>query len=729
MLRGRGSEMEQEFAFGVVRQLFEPALAAASTGDRSQWFSGAASLARPLLDPEAEAPIDRQPSAGDPALPLLHGLYWLCTNIALHRPLLVSIDDIQWADQSSVRFLMYLAGRLEGLPVAVAVAARASELSTRLRAQLEKDLSLEAFSPPALSMQATATMVRSALGEGNDSFFAACHEATGGNPFLLTELIRELRSAGVSPTDAPTSVISDLNPVGVAKSILLRVQDASADAPHLARAVALLGEGTALRTAAKFCGFDLERAALAADVLTADDIFKGAGPLEFVHPLVRSAIDADLSPSERSLGHGRAARLLFEDGESEEKVALHLLQAEPNGDRWVVKTLAHAAAEAASRGAAGAAIALLRRAMTEPPSPAERPQILLELGRVEQRVAPPEAVEHLQTAFELQSDPEERARTGLELLRALFNAGRVAEAVEVVQHSIDGLSDMRGPLAMQLEAELTSLLRIGVATSPLANKRLERWKDKVEGRSPPERVLMVHLAAVSALSGGKAATVAELAETSLGGGKLLVEQSAESVLSYLSLYPLLCADRFDVVESFLEQSFAQARERGSALAFAISSGWRSYLENARGQVREAEADATNAFRLAVDLPNPHVLLAGAVEGLIPPLIETGQFDRAEALLERCGWLGDVPDSIPFRFLLANRGYLRLAQGRIDLAMHDFDELMDREARTGPTNLFLTPHRSLAGLAAKGMGRVNQAGELAEEALHSARSWGAPRRAG
>ncbi len=372
VLRGRGSEMEQEFAFGVVRQLFEPPLAAASTDDRSQWFSGAASLARTLLDPTTEAPTAREHSAGDPALPLLHGLYWLCTNIALHRPLLVGVDDIQWADQSSVRFLMYLAARLEGLPVAVAVTARTSEQSTRLRAQLEKDLSLEAFSPQPLSLQAAATMVRSALGEGNDSFFAACHEATGGNPFLLTELIRELHSAGVRPADAPASAISDLSSAGVAKSILLRVQNASPDAPHLARAVALLGEGTALRTAAKFCGFDLERAALAADVLTADDIFKNSRPLEFVHPLVRSAIDADLSPSERSLGHGRAARLLSEDGESEEKVALHLLQAEPNGDRWVVKTLAHAAAEAASRGAAAAAIEL-RSSFSRTPRNALRP--------------------------------------------------------------------------------------------------------------------------------------------------------------------------------------------------------------------------------------------------------------------------------------------------------------------------------------------------------------------
>ena len=728
ILRGRGSETERDFAYGVIRQLFEPAVAQASSEQRDSWFSGAASLAKPLVantDDQSRGPSPS--SAADPAFPVLHGLYWLCDNIARERRLLISVDDAQWADQASLRFFIYLARRLEGLPIALVLAARASEESAGLRTQLERDIEIETCLPDALSPEATETMLCRALGDGNEPFFRACHEITGGNPFLVTELISALRSAGVNPAEATPSVVSRMGPPGVAKSILLRVRNASIEAPGLARAVALLGDGAGLRRAAELCGLDLEVAGVAADALVAANILRNTRPLEFVHPLVRSAIYADLAPSERSLGHGRAARLLEEDGEPVEKIATQLLEAEPNGDRWVVKTLRRAAEESLSRGATGTATTFLRRALREPPAPSDRPQVLHELGSAEQRVSPEDAAEHLGEAFALHPDPEARARTGLELLRALFNAGRVNEAVEVVQSALEGLGEASPALATQLEAELISLLRIGLATSPLAYERLERWKGKVDGRSPPERVLMVHIAVVEALSGADSTTVAELAEKSLGGGLLLAEQSAESVLAYLSLYPLMCADRFEVVEDFLKASFAQARERGSALAFAFSSGWRSYLEIAKGDIRGAEADARAALELTESLPNaPVVLRIGALEGLLPSLIEQGEFARAEAVLQQRGLQGELGDSVPFRFLLANRGYLRLAEGRTETAMEDFLELMGREERTGPASLFLTPYRSLAALGAKRLGRAARARDLAEEALDRARAWGAPR---
>ncbi|MEX2552947.1 MAG: AAA family ATPase [Actinomycetota bacterium] len=732
ILRARGSETERDFAYGMVRQLFEPALANASSHERARWFSGAASLAQPLVDPSFSAQTNGPlpASTSDPAFPVLHGLYWLCDNLARECPLLISVDDVQWADQASVRFLIYLARRLEGLPILVAVAARASEESAGLLSQLESDLPVETCLPDALSAEATAAMLRSAIGDGNDSFFGACHASTGGNPFLVTELISALRSAGVNPVDASPSVVSRMGPPGVAKSILLRVKSASHEAPVLAGAVALLGDGADLRRAAELSGLDIGAAGAAADALVAAEILRDTRPLEFVHPLVRHAIYAGLSPSERAFAHGRAARLLAEDGEPVERISTHLLEAEPNGDRWVVKTLRQAAGESLSRGAAGAAIAFLRRAVREPPSPAERPQVLLELGRAEQRVAPVKAVEHLTEAFGLQDDPQARARTGLELLRALFNAGRVAEAVEVVDRSLQGLGDANPGLAMQLEAELVSLLRLGIATSPLADKRLERWKGKLEGRTPPERVLLVHLAIVSALSGADAATVADLAEKSLGGNKLLAEQSCESNLAYISLYPLLCADRYDVVEVFLKASFIQARELGSGLGFALSSGWRSFLLNAKGDVREAEADGLVAFEFALSSPAiPPAILAGTLEGLIPALIEQGEFDRAEGILRRCSFDAELPDAVPFRFLLASRGYLRLAEGKDELGLKDFTELMAREERTGPTNLFLTPYKSLAAIAASRMGRWHRAMDLAQEALIKARSLGAPRALG
>lgn len=732
VLRGRGSEMERGFAHGVVRQLFEPLVANASTEQRDGWFAGAAALARPLLFPSEDTSSRGMGPAppGDPAFPLLHGLYWLCNNIALSRPLLISVDDVQWVDQASLRFLTYLGRRVEGLGIALVLAAREWEGSAELTTQLRTDSEVETCRPATLSTEATTAMFRGVLGAGNDSFFKACHESTGGNPFLITELISGLRSAGVDPAGATSSVISQMAPPGVAKSILLRVSNASMEAPGLARAVALLGDGADLRRAAELCGLDMERAGSAADALVTADVLRGVRPLEFVHPLVRSAIYADLSASERSFAHGRAARLLADDGEPVEKVATHLLEAEPNGDRWVVKILRRAAGESLSRGATKAAIAFLRRALREPPAPADRPRVLHELGRAEQRVAPTEAVEHLSEAFELQPDAETRAKTGLELLRALFNAGRVSEAVEVVDRSLDVLGDANPALAMQLDAELVSMLRIGIGTSPVAVHRLERWKGRVEGRTPPERVLMVHLAAVSALSGSDAVTAGDLAEKSLGGGKLLAEQSAESTIAYLSLYPLMCADRYEVVEAFLKDSFLQARERGSRLGFMLSSGFRSYLMNAKGEVKEAEADGLNAFEFGLSSPAiPPTLLAGTLEGLLPALIEQGEFDRAEAALQRSGLDAELPDAISFRFVLAGRGYLRLAEGNPQLAMKDFTELMEREERTGPTNLFLTPYKSLAALAASRMGQWERAIELSQEALDKARAWGAPRALG
>ena len=57
----------------------------------------------------------------------LHGLYWLTANLAAEQPLLILVDDAHWADPPSLRWLAYLAQRLDGLPAALIVAARPGE--------------------------------------------------------------------------------------------------------------------------------------------------------------------------------------------------------------------------------------------------------------------------------------------------------------------------------------------------------------------------------------------------------------------------------------------------------------------------------------------------------------------------------------------------------------------------------------------------------------------------
>ena len=162
VLTARGSELESSFAFGVVRQLFESVLHGVSDEVRSRWLSGAAELARPMFDTStAVEALD----VADATYARLHGLYWLCCNMAHEQPLLLSVDDGHWADDPSLKFLSFLSRRLEDVAVLVLVGTRpneealSSELPTLVADPAARNLSLA-----PLSDGAVRDWVRAALG-------------------------------------------------------------------------------------------------------------------------------------------------------------------------------------------------------------------------------------------------------------------------------------------------------------------------------------------------------------------------------------------------------------------------------------------------------------------------------------------------------------------------------------------------------------------------------------
>jgi hypothetical protein len=105
VLRSRATELEREFAFGVVRQLFEPALVEASGSERTELLEGAAGVAADLLG-LAGSTAEDPPRASDvdPSSAILHRLYWLCANLAVAGPLCVVVDDAHWPDAPSLRY-------------------------------------------------------------------------------------------------------------------------------------------------------------------------------------------------------------------------------------------------------------------------------------------------------------------------------------------------------------------------------------------------------------------------------------------------------------------------------------------------------------------------------------------------------------------------------------------------------------------------------------------------
>ena len=124
VLSAHGGDLEREFPFGVVRQLFEPLLGEPAACERL--LVDAAATARPVFEDV------RPPGAGggDVSFAALHGLYWLTVNVAGEQPLLLAVDDVQWCDRPSLRFLAYLARRLEGLSIVLAVGLRTAERDT-----------------------------------------------------------------------------------------------------------------------------------------------------------------------------------------------------------------------------------------------------------------------------------------------------------------------------------------------------------------------------------------------------------------------------------------------------------------------------------------------------------------------------------------------------------------------------------------------------------------------
>jgi len=402
VLSARATELEGDLPWLVVRELFEPALRTADEPDGV--LAGAAALAGPIFGRG-----ESMPSADTASV--LHGLYWLAANLGEQAPLLLTVDDIHWADPPSVRWLAYLAARIVDLPILLLVSVRAGGEAPSLGLVAMLRHATRTLRPAGLSGAAVTELVRARLGEeAEDGFCDACLTATNGNPFLVRALTDECAEESMAPTAANAERVGKIRPVTVSRTILLRLARVPPEARRLATAAAVLGAEVRLRDAAALAELDQVTAAPLADALADAAILAPALPLRFVHPIVRTVIHESLPAAERDGWHVRAARQLAQQGAQPDAVAIHLLNCEPAGDPVAVGALRAAAAHALGRGVPETAVRCLRRALAEGAADDLEAGILFELGEAETRLADPEAVTHLERALTLAADPRQRAR-------------------------------------------------------------------------------------------------------------------------------------------------------------------------------------------------------------------------------------------------------------------------------------------------------------------------------
>jgi DNA-binding CsgD family transcriptional regulator len=722
-LRARAGELERDFAFGCLRQLLEPVLTKASSAERERLLEGAAALAAPLFTSSGVIPALRT----DGAFAVLHGTYWLLNNLAADTAVGLYIDDLHWCDADSLKFLNYLAPRLDGLRLAVFASTRADEALAPDLARLLAAPEVTVVRLEALSVDATATLCARRLGTGVAPEFAvACCEATGGNPFYLEALLREATTRGLTGNRGEAVQVRRLGPAEVARAVRMRLSAAPKAGAALVRAVAVLGDKAAVTEAAQLAGLPPDEAARATDSLIALSILRLTdGLLEFVHPIVREAVYAGIGSHERARFHARAAELLLERGAAEERIAAQISEAEPCGDEQRVDILRRVAAAAFARGASAAAATWLRRALREPAPPASRPRVLLELGSAELRLALPDAAQHLSSAVTAIREPPLLARAVRELANALSMAGDADRAIAALERAIAIVEPEDRELALVLEAELAAKSQQASreARAPAA-RRLERHKD-LRGDTPGERLVLASLAFERARASTSARDAVHHIERGLMKGRLLDEQDSDVVGPFYALVlGLLATDALDLADTCIDRALVTARTRASIPATAFLTAHRGWFTLRRGSVPQAEADARSALALMLD----HGIQLGrrfAMALLVAALVESGDFEGAEQELETAGLGVDIPPGLANNGLLEARGLLRLARGSARAALDDFLEFGRRDELWGGANPLASRWRSRACLALAALGDVERARAMAAEDLALARRWGAP----
>jgi DNA-binding CsgD family transcriptional regulator len=732
VLRARAAPFERAFPYGVVRQLFEPLLARGEL-PVEELLAGAAAGARAVLGDEP-----RSSPAPDSQFVVLHGLYWLTANLATHWPLLICVDDVIWCDEASLRYLEFLVRRLEGMAAVVALAYRTGEPgASDVADALVSDPLARVVQPRPLSEAALTAMLASELGEDVDpGFCAACREATGGNPLLVTELLRALETERVRPRAREIARVRTIGAVAVGPSVRRRLAFLGDDVRRVAQALAILGESARRDDLAGISGIDVVELDDAIAALAGVGIAQAAERLSFVHPLVADAVRGALTAAESARLHQQAVKALVGRGASAWELAPHLIAGPVGAHPGAVGLLQEAARWALAAGAPEAAVTYLSRARVEL-DPGENPApLLLELGNAKVQAGDPTARAELGRAIELARDVRTRARARIALSVVLFAANEHARSIEILDEGLDEVEAEDPDLAERMEGHLLSNVEHfgpGQVNLPRTiGERIDGARSSRKSRdSVAGRLVLCALAYEEIMGGGPASDVVRLAEQALANDELLLSEGPTCLPLYRAAIALMGCDELERGAAICTRAMAEARRLGSPTAFAWASAWRCIANTRLGRLVDGEADGNAALASGDQYLSSGYGLTVARIWLAVCLTEQGRLDDARAQLSLVPE-PDPPTMIIYALTDA-RARLHLACGDYEAAASDVRLLLRLEEPLADLVAWRTPaagafinQRVLGARALTGLGDLKGAQALVDEELPRAKAFGTHR---
>ena len=357
-------ELEQGRPFGVVLRAL-----GCSPRSRDERRAAVASL---LHGPARTEPDDLLGTLAGDRFVVQDAVVELVEELAAEQPLVLVVDDAQWADAVSLTTLGVIARHCRSLPVAIVVACRPWPRPAELEGLIERMLRLdgELLGLGGLTAAEVAEVVRGVVGAPPGPRLAAALEAAQGNPFYVRELLRHARDDGrLAVHDGYAELHGDLTSGTFMERLVRRLDAMDAPTRHLLQVAALYGPAFDLRDLAALVG----QPVMAVQQVTTDARRAGLlratddGRLAFAHDLVREAVAADLPRTVQEALHREIAHSMIARDAPVEQVVPHLVIGARPGDTVAIEWLVLAATETATVDPLGAEQLLARAQQLSPP--------------------------------------------------------------------------------------------------------------------------------------------------------------------------------------------------------------------------------------------------------------------------------------------------------------------------------------------------------------------------
>ena len=712
---GRAYPVGAGAPYAPFQDAFVPLLRSLEQGTLTVLMRGSeAELGRlfPALGPMGSS----APRDGSPAEQKMR-LFWnfteLLTGLGSRSPLLIVLEDLQWADESSLELLHFVVSHLTDAPVQILGTYndqyRAEvEGLVRMEQSLERLGHLDVIRLQPLTEDDLAELTTRVFGVDRGligEFAGRLYEWTAGNSFFAVETIRALVDSGQIEQREGTWIGFDTQtmrlPQSIRESVVSRLQGLGEGPIEVARVATVLGTRVpyeVLRAAAGvpeselLSGLDgLRQRRILVEREEGDDLF-----VDFSHPLVRETLYAELGRARTRVLHGRIGLALEAHYGSDaarhaDQLAYHFGRSEDtHAGRKVISYLAEAGRHAYGRYAHLEAVDHLEGAVSrlEGLAPEERRELESDLGPLREDLAwalygigrVDESITRMTALLEDADGPERRGLILYRLARAQFWAGRHAAALSCVDEALELL----GAAAPMKAAGLT-LLR---------GHCLEQM-----GRADDAR-----------------ATFTTVLDAAVAAGSPVMEARAHQAHALLSLW----VGRMDDVAPHAERALELAREVGADTVEFWSLWVLAATEGLKGRPQAMLDLEEQASEVASRIRAPH-LRAWAAELRIEHASATGEWERGITIGEQAvAQARSLGQHTLLSRLQVWTGLIHLQRGDLDRARELLDDAWRRsveevDADAMDVHSFVPAHTGRAACLTA-LGEYDEAVKVARRAL-------------